>query len=176
MTSQRAIKYFEQIKENFKNFGYPTPFLNVQGLSTDTAFFPNCQVVEFDFDALTWVAGNRKIVFLQVPAGFGESDSVKTQSHAAGTFIDGSYKWIMLFEAQAALTNASGATRLAFDKFVADALHIVRGQHQAPVDVYFCNNTEEPKVQGVNGAVASSTHLTKIASLLPYGRTYPGGI
>lgn len=176
MSSPRVVKIFEMLKENFHNLGYAFPVKNAQGSSTDAAFFSGCQGLVFDFDAATWVTGNRRMVLLAIPAGYGESDAVKTQSHAAGTFIDGSVKFVMVVEAQTTLSNVSSAAALACARFQADLLHILRGQMQAPVDLYICNNTQEPKVAGVNGAVASSTNLTKVASLLPYGRTYVGGI
>jgi hypothetical protein len=176
MSSPRIVKVLEMMKENFHNLGYAFPVKNVQGTSTDTAFEEGCQGLVLDFDAAAWVTGNRRAVLLAEPAGFNESDSVKTQSHAFGTFIDGSSKMILVIEAQTLISNVSSAAALAWQKFQADLFHILRGQLSAPVDVYFCNNTEEPKVAGINGAVASSTHLTKLATLLPYGRTYMGGI
>lgn len=176
MTSPRVVKIFEMLKENFHNLGYSLPVKNTQGLSTDTAFFNGTQGLVIDFDAASWVTGNRRAVLLAVPAGYGEADAVKTQSHASGHFIDGSVKFVLIYEAQTLLSDASSAAALAWAQFNADALHIIRGQMQAPVDVYFCNNTQEPKVKGINSAGASSTNLTKIATLLPYGRTYPGGI
>jgi len=176
MSSPRVVKMFEILKENFHNLGYTAPVKNIQGTSTDTAFEKGCQGLVMDFDSASWVTGNRRFVLLAEPAGFNESDAVKTQSHAFGTFIDGSSKLILVIEAQPVITHASAASVLAWQKFQADVFHILRGQLSAPVDAYFCNNTEEPMVAGIDSAVASSTHLTKIATLLPYGRTYMGGI
>lgn len=176
MSSPRVVKMFEILKENFHNLGYVNPVKNIQGKSTDTAFENGCQGLIMDFDSASWATGNRRFVLLAEPAGHNEHDAVKTQSHASGTFIDGSSKLIVVFEAQVGLAHTSTTAELAFAKFQADLFHILRGQLSAPVDVFFCNNTEEPMVQGIDSAVASSTHLTKIATLLPYGRTYMGGI
>jgi len=176
MASPRVIKIFEALKEGFHNLGYPIPALNNQGKSTDANFDPGCQAVVLDFDAASWVTGNRRVVVLAEPAGYNEADAVKTQSHASGYFIDGSVKFKVITEAQAGLSHTSLQPALDFEKFYADCLHILRGQLSAPIDLYFCDNTEEPKIAGLNSAGASSIHLTKLATLLPYGRTYPGGI
>jgi hypothetical protein len=176
MSSPRIVKIFDMLKENFQNLGYSTPAKNVQGTSSDANFKNGCQAVLMDMDAGAWVSGNRRFIVLAEPCGFGEHAAVKTQSHASGTFIDGSVKLVLVFEAQPVISHASNATVLAWQKFYTDILHIIRGQYSAPVDVYFCNNTEEPLVAGLDSAVASSTHLTKMATLLPYGRTYVGGI
>jgi hypothetical protein len=176
MSSPRVVKIFEMLKENFHNLGYSLPVKAVQGTSSDAAFFNGTQGLVIDFDAAAWVTGNRRAVLLAVPAGYGEADAVKTQSHAAGTFIDGSVKFVLVTEAQTTLSNVSSAAALAHAKFQSDLLHILRGQLQAPVEAYFCNNTQEPKVAGLNSATVSSTNLTKVGSLLPYGRTYMGGI
>jgi hypothetical protein len=176
MSSPRVSKMFEILKENFHNLGYAIPSKNAQGTSTDASFLNACQGVVVDFDAAAWVTGNRRFVLCAIPAGFNESDAVKTQSHAFGHMIDGSVSLAVVVEAQAGLSHASVAAELAYQKFFADLLHVLRGQMQAPVELYICDNTEEPKVAGIDGQVASSTHLTKVASLLPYGRTYMGGI
>jgi hypothetical protein len=176
MSSPRVVKMFEILKENFHNLGYPFPVKNIQGTSTDAAFENGCQGLVMDFDSSTWVTGNRRFVLLAESAGYNFHDAVKTQSHASGTFIDGSSKMILVLEAQAGLSNASTAAELAYGKFQADVLHILRGQLSAPVDVYFCNNTDKPEVEGIDSSTGSSTFLTKLATLLPYGRTYVGGI
>ena len=175
MSSVRVIKIYEQLKENFKNLGYPKPSYSVQGITTDTTF-NGAQCVIYDFTSATWATGNYRFAIMAFPCGYGESDSVKTQSHAAGQFIDGSVRFGLIYEANVALSHTSTAAVMAFDKFVMDTMHIIHGQMQAPVDVYITDNTVEPVLKGINGAAASSANITKIATLLPYGRTYAGGI
>lgn len=176
MASPRVVKILEIMKENFHNLGYSLPVKNVQGKSADAAFFPGTQGLVIDFDAATWATGKRRAVLLAIPAGFGESDAVKTQSHAAGNFIDGSVKFALVVEAAAGLSHTSTEAELAFARFQADILHVLRGQLSSPVDLYVCDKTEQPEIEGIDGSTASSAHLTKVGSLLPYGRTYVGGI
>ena len=53
-------------------------------------------------------------------------------------------------------------------------LHVLRGQLSAPIALYLTAAGTEPKVIGLEGAVANAG--AAVASLSPYGRSYVGGI
>lgn len=127
--------------------------------------------VLIDFDGLSWATGQKRAILVATPAhDQNDTAAMKTQSHASGTFIDGSVSFTMYMEAPADHTGAHA-------QFLQHLMHHLRGQLAAPVNLKICANATEPTIQGVNGAGASATYVDG-GMHLPYGggSAYPGGI
>lgn len=119
--------------------------------------------------AVIEMGGSKKVILIAEPAGDDQPDSMKTQSHAQGFFLDGSVKFHAFLEDSDAATDAELAL------WRAQVTQHLAGQLGAPVKLHLSANGTAPQVQGVAGA-GSDAATTELDWLLPYGMTYPGGV
>ena len=125
--------------------------------------------VVIDFDGSSWSTANRRVIVVAQPASDANNTSqLKTQSHALGTFIDGSVWFKVYSETPANWTGDHAA-------FLRKVQQHLLGQLGAPMQLVLTANGTEPTVDGVNGESATATS-TAAEKMLPYGLTYPGGV
>lgn len=166
MSAPRMSKFLKQLEENLYNLGagkaqrkwfgddsngYAAALYNFTDSSapttTDKAFVIRMKTNEVA--GLTWPNGMR------------------TQSHAAGQYLDGNALVEVYFESPASFTSAHA-------KFVQEVIHVLRGQNGAVCRVSFTAAATLPTLNGVDGA-SSDVLGTELAVFLPYGRTIAGG-
>jgi len=175
MSSPRVQKQFEAMPNQIRRLGkYAIDFREVmrwQGRvdsSTDTDF-AGYDAAVMDFDSLTWSTGNQRAILVAEPAqDQNKTAAMKTQSHAAGHYIDGSSRYHLFVETPAAWTGDHA-------RWLRDLSHHCRGQLGSPTKFWFTANGDEPTIKGVNGAAATET-TTEGEWMLPYGMTYAGGV
>lgn len=170
MSSPRVTKIHQLLEEGLKNLGQPKAKLVSFGTAQGKY---QSVVLNFSKASGSWASADLKAIVVAIPAGDGLPDSVKTQSHASGLFIDGSVNFQVWMESVPASASPTAGEK-AFIKFQQDLLHVLRGQLSAPVSLFLTAAGTEPKVTGLESAVADAG--SAIASLMPYGRSYAGGI
>lgn len=154
MASFRVVKFFEALEENLRNLGWGSAQYKAQSV------IGGKQALSANWSGAAAPAANELgFVLLAKEAGEDFPDSVRTQSHAAGEFIASSFELELHIE-QPVIAQASQF------KFLMDALHALRGQNGAPVELFVYADESAPT--GLAG--------TSMGKLLPYGRTYVGGI
>ena len=154
MGSFRVVKFFKQLEENLNNLGWGKAQLMQQSV------IGGQQALTANWSGAAAPAANELgFVLLAKEAGEDYADSVRTQSHASGEFIASSFSLELHIE-QPVLAEAEQF------KFLMDVLHACRGQHGAPVELLVYADEAAPT--GLAG--------TSVGELLPYGRTYVGGI
>jgi hypothetical protein len=179
MSSLRVAKIFQAMPNQIKLLGgYSKDWQEAivwQGRvdSTNTDGLAGKDACVIDFTSATWTSGtdNLRAVLVAIPAQdqiAGSVDASKTQSHAAGYFMDGGARFQVYFETAAAVTDAQSA----FQRYVT---HHLLGQNSAPVELFFCANNTEPTVEGVNGAGATAS-FTSAGVYLPYALGFAGGV
>lgn len=154
MASFRVVKFFEALEENLNNLGWGKAKLKSQSTIAGK------QALTANWSASSAPAANElTFVLLAKEAGDDFEDSVRTQSHASGEFIASSFELELHIE-QPVLAEPEQF------KFLMDVLHACRGQHGAPVELKVYADESAPT--GLAG--------TSMGKMLPYGRTYVGGI
>ena len=119
-----------------------------------------------------WATGDLAMILVAVPCGSILPQSMQTQSHAFGTFIQGSVTFELYMEGINMAVNTSIAAQIKFEQ---DVIHALRGMNGSPVTLFLTQSpAAEPTVLGFNGAVA--TVGNQVAVLAPYGIAAPGGI
>jgi len=173
MSSNRVQKYFEGALEQIKRLGgYTGQARDAMIWQGRVASGPNAgkDACVIDFTSATWADGNKRVILLAEPASdLNGTAAMKTQSHASGNFIDGSVRFKMYCETPEAFTDAQAA-------FFRHVEHHLRGQLSAPVEIFYGTNDVEPKLNGVNGAVADSAGLTSAGVDQPALWASPGGV
>lgn len=176
MSSPRVTKIFEGLAEQLRRQGYvdalakdgTRPAIRWIGRDAD-----NRDAVLIDLTSASWSTANLRAIVVAKPASDKtDTAALKTQSHAAGHFLDGSVSFELYMECHSN-SNAGQASEHA--RFQREMLHILRGQLGAPVTLKLTDNGVEPTVEGVNGAGATAA-TTDAGTFLPYGMTYPGGV
>lgn len=173
MSSPRVQKMYQGMPDQLKRLGFYTlkpasDAIRWAGRAASGSEAGKDAAV-FDFDALAWATGQKRAVLVASPAhDQNDTAAMKTQSHASGTFIDGSVSFTLYAETPADHTGAHA-------QFLQHMLHHLRGQLGAPVNMKLCANATEPTIQGVNGA-GSSASYTDAGTFLPWGMSYPGGV
>ena len=128
-----------------------------------------------NFTDATSSAGDLQF-FIQIKAwevaGNVWPESMRTQSHAKGQFIEGPGLVELVLEAVD--MSAPSAGQLAQEKFAADIVHIIRGQNSATVRLFKTAPGVLPTLNGVNGAGAD-VKGAQVGVLLPYGRAVAVG-
>jgi len=174
MSSIRNQKYFQQMPENIiKLGGYNVNFVSVvkwSGLVTAGDYIGKDAAV-LDFTAGTWAAANKRIIVIAEPASEAGKlpDAMKTQSHASGHFLDGSSRFHVFCETPAGFLDDHA-------KFLRLVQQHITGQLAAPMKLYACDNTDQPEVEGVDGAAATTATMAEGGWILPYGYAVPGGV
>lgn len=169
MSSHAIFEKLAQLDEGMKNLGNPAALKKLFGTTADGR---PAIVLNLSKASGAWASLDLKVIVVATPAGFGDLAAFKTQSHASGEFIDGSYSFEVWMEGQD-LSGAPSTAKQALAKFESDIVHVLRGQNGAPVNVMLTQGAE-PTVNGVDGAVASVGALW--ARLMPYGRSFAGGV
>ncbi len=173
MSSMRVQKIFEGMPEQIKRLGgYDYDIkavLRWQGrVAAGTHAGKDACVL--DIDSATWADNNRRCIVVAHPAtDLSNTAALKTQSHAAGHYIDGSVRFSVYAETPESWTGSQA-------KFMRQVMHHLVGQLGAPVELFWGNNDAEPTVQGVNGAGADSAGLTSAGTDLPGLWPAPGGV
>lgn len=173
MSSVRVQKYFEAALEQIKRLGgYSGDAKAAMRWQGRVTAGPNAgkDACVIDFDSATWADNNRRVILLAEPASdLNNTAGMKTQSHSAGQYLDGSVRFKMYCETPESWTGAQAA-------FLRHVEHHLRGQLGAPVEVYYGTNDTEPALQGVNGAGADSAGLTSAGVDLPGLWPSAGGV
>jgi len=175
MASVRILKFFQSLPDQLKKLGrYSFNVNNVivwQG-SIAAGPYAGCMGAVIDIDSSTWADGNRRAVLVAVPDNFTMPNSMKTQSHAAGQYLDGSFSFRMYLETPEAWTDAQA-------QFGRLLMHELVGQNGAPTELFFGTNDVQPRVEGVDGASGANESACSFASAglyRPYALSYTGGI
>jgi hypothetical protein len=177
MSSPRVQRIFEALPSQIKNVGGHTFDINGvtvwRGLVASTAPQAGKDAVVIDIDSATWADNNRRIILIAEPyADKNNVSAFKTQSHAAGQFIDGSVSFKLYYEASESPTGAQ-------EKFFRQVLHCLVGQLAAPVEIFIGTNDVQPRVEGVDGASGANETACSFVSAgkyLPYGMAVAGGV
>lgn len=173
MSSVRVQKYFEAMPEQIKRLGgYSYDFRQVIRWQGRVTAGPHAgkDAMVLDIDSAAWADNNRRCIVLATPASdLNNTAAMKTQSHAAGHYLDGSVRFSVYAETPESWTGAQAA-------FMRHVMHHLRGQLAAPVELFWGNNDAEPTVQGVNGAGADSAGLTSAGVDSPALWPAPGGV
>lgn len=175
MGNTRAVSQLKQMPDQLKKLlkvaGSVNSFVKWAG-SVDTGAHAGTTGVLIDLDNTTWADNNRRVIILAVPGESILPSTMKTQSHAAGQFIDGSFSFQMYLENPEDWTGAQA-------QFVRCLQTILVGQNAAPCEIFFGTNDVEPRVEGVNGATSGNEVSSGFVSggiMLPYSLSYSGGI
>jgi hypothetical protein len=168
MSSPRVQKLFEAMPDQLKRLGGYTfdirQVIRWQGRAADGK-----DACVIDIDSATWADNNRRVIIVAEPASDkNNTTAMKTQSHAAGHYLDGSVKFKVYAETPEAWTDAQAH----FMRLVQQ--HIV-GQLAAPMELLLTANDTQPTVDGVNGAGATAS-ATSAGTYLPWGMSYTGGV
>lgn len=175
MSSPRAQKQFQAMPDQLKRLGGYTFDINGvlrwQGrVGTNDLGLAGYDACVLDLDATVWADNARRVLIVAVPAqDKNGTAAMKTQSHAAGMYLDGSYSFKCYVETPESWTGEQAR----WERILMQ--HLV-GQLAAPVELLYCANDTEPTLQGVNGVTAASASFTTAGTYLPYGMTYPGGV
>jgi len=180
MSAPRFHKVIKQLEEGLYNLGYAKA--KAKWLGNDAA---SNAAGYMNFTDTTSSTGDIQFIVRMKAwevAGHAWPDSMKTQSHASGEFIEGPalveiFMEAALADASAGMfsgTAATAAAAIARMKFQEDILHILRGQNGAMVRLYLTAPGSVPSVNGVNGAGSDSLG-SSIGVLLPYGRVAAPG-
>lgn len=140
MSSPRVQKIFQGMTESLRKLGpYESAFkTGIKWQGIDTA---GEDAVVIDVDSPTWGTGNRRVIITASVAGSTMPAAMRTQSHAAGHFLDGSVSFVVRVETPASFTNAH-------NKFMLEILHVLRGQLGAPMELLLTANGVEPRLPG----------------------------
>jgi len=168
MSSPRIQKIYQGLTESLRKLGpYADAFktgIKWQGHSTDGK-----DSVVIDLTATTWATQNLRVVIVADPAhDVNNTDAFRTQSHAAGMFLDGSVSFRLFME-----TPTDWTGDLA--KFQREILHVLRGQLGAPIQLLLTAETVEPTYAGVNGETLTAA-TTDAGQYQPYYFAVAGGI
>lgn len=173
MSSLRVQKIFEGMPEQLKRLGgYTYDTKQVIRWAGRVTAGPHAgkDAMLLDIDSATWAASNRRCIVVAHPASdLNNTAALKTQSHAAGHYIDGSVRFSVYSETPASWTDAQAA-------FMRKVMHHLLGQLGAPTELVWEANGTEPELQGVNGAGADSAGLTSAGTDLPGLWPAPGGV
>lgn len=168
MSSPRISKIFIGLTESLRKLG---PYANAfkTGLVWSGIDLNGGNACVIDLTSATWATAHLRAVLVSIPAHDSQNlAALKTQSHAAGMFIDGSVSFQLIMEDAASNMSAHA-------KFQREIMHVLRGQLGAPVELLLTANTVEPKVNGVNGAT-STADTTSAGTYQPYFFAVSGGI
>ena len=171
MNSQRVQKLFQAMPDQIKRLGgYSFDINSVirwQGRVTAGAHAGKDAMI-LDIDSATWADNNRRVIIVAEPAAdLNNTAAMKTQSHAAGMYIDGPVRLKVYCETPEAWTDAQA-------KFQRLVQHHIVGQLSCPMELYFGTNDVKPEIQGVEGAVADSAGLASAGWYLPWGMATMG--
>lgn len=171
----RGLQLFKSFPDQLKKLGKYTTSTSAMVVWVGTigsgpyAGFP---AAVLDASAATWADNNKRVVLVGVPANNLMPDTMKTQSHAAGQFIQDSFSFRAYFETPEDWTGAQAAwTRIV--------THVIVGQNAAPLEIFFGDNDVQPIVEGVNGGTSGQQVTSNFVSAgvyLPYALSYSGGI
>jgi len=176
MSSPRVQKYFEAMPQQIKNLGgYTYNFRTVIVWQGRVTTGPNAgkDAMVMDIDSATWADNNRRVLILATPASdLNATAAMKTQSHAAGNYIDGSVRFAMYVETPESWTNAQAYFTRAVE-------HHLRGQLGSPVEVFYGANDVQPILEGVNGGTSGQETTSTFVSAgtdIPALWPAPGGV
>lgn len=180
MSSPRVQKIFEAMPNQLRRLGkYDVDFREVvrwQGrISADTDGYEGFDACVIDLDSATWSTLNKRVLLVaEAAADQNRTQAMLTQSHASGHFLDGSVRFHAYMESPVEFFGASAAAK-AYAKFIHLVQQHIVGQLAAPLQIHFVDATDEPELDGANGASATAPSEA-MEWLLPYGMTYPGGV
>lgn len=170
MSSPRIRQQMHQLPEQLVKLGKysVSPLKAVRWTGQDV---DNNDAVVIDLDSGTWATNQKRII---VVGEAGESilpESMRTQSHSKGNFLEGGIRFHVYMESPDAVIAATDG----LDEFMRHTLHQLRGMMGAPVQLHLTANGTEPTVEGVEGAGSTAAN-TASEWMLPSSLAYPGGI
>jgi hypothetical protein len=169
MSTPRNQRTFQGMIDQIKRLGpYSNDPLTVitwsgQVDSSNTDGFAGMDAAVLDFGS------GKKVIVIAEPAGAQFNAAFKTQSHAAGHFIDGSSRFHAFMETPANWTGANA-------RFKEVVQHHILGQLAAPLKFWLSANGDGIAVKGVAGAGATTASAVGAEWLIPYGQVYAGGV
>jgi hypothetical protein len=168
MSSPRIQKVYQGLTNSLRLLGpYKDAFKT--GIKYQGHDAAGKDAVVIDLTAAVWATGNLRAIIVADPASDANNTAAfKTQSHAAGMFLDGSVSFRVYMETPADFTGDAA-------KFQREILHVLRGQLGAPIQLLLTANAVEPTVNGVNGAVATAV-TTDAGTYQPYFFAVAGGV
>lgn len=168
MSSPRVQKIFIGLTNSLRLLG-PYPDAYKTGIKFQGHDAAGKDAVVIDLTSATWAAGNLRVIIVADPStDVNNTAAFKTQSHAAGMFLDGSVSFRVYAETPANHTGDAA-------KFQREVLHVLRGQLGAPLTLLLTANTVEPTVAGVNGEALTET-TTDAGTYSPYFFAVAGGV
>lgn len=168
MSSPRVQKIYQGLTEQLRKLGpYPNAFkTGTVAVGRDST---GRDAVVIDLTSPTWSTANLRVIIAANPASdAGNTAAFKTQSHASGTFIDGSVSFEVRMETPANHTGSHA-------RFTREIMHALRGQLGAPMQLLLTANGTEPTLNGINGA-GSTAATTDAGTYQPYFFALPGGV
>lgn len=168
MSSPRVQKIWQGLTEQLRKLGpYPNAFKS--GIIAQGRDAAGRDAVLIDLTGSSWATGNLRVIVAANPASdVNNTAALKTQSHAAGHYMDGSVSFDVYMETPATWTGSHA-------RFQREMLHALRGQLGAPVTLLLTANGDEPTLDGLNGAAATET-TTDAGTYQPYFFALPGGV
>lgn len=168
MSSPRIQKIYQGLTESLRKLGpYASAFKT--GIKWQGRDANGKDAVVIDLTATAWATANLRVLVVAEPASDANNTAaLKTQSHAAGHFLDGSVSFDVYMETPADYTGEHA-------KFHREILHVLRGQLGAPVHLLLTANAVKPTVNGVDGAGATAA-TTDAGTYQPYFFAVAGGI
>jgi hypothetical protein len=167
---QVVVNTFKLLSEQLYNLGNGKYLNRVFG--QDSRGYETMLLDFSNLPGAAWASGEKQLIVVAVPAGDALPQSMQTQSHAYGNFIQGSCAFEIYMEG-VDFSAALSAPVKDFIKFQQDVIHAFRGQNGAPISLFLTEGVA-PAVNGFNGAVATVGSLAAV--LAPYGRGVNGGI
>lgn len=173
MASPRFGKYFKHIEEGLFNLGYEKAKAKLQ--SEDDA---GNMTGWMNFTAAGSAAGDLQLFVRFLPwevAGLNWPERMRTQLHSQGQYAEGPALVELIMENGPAVPDA------AVEKFRADVLHILRGQHAATTRHKLTDNATSPGANLISGgalvtaAATWDAEGTLVGVLPPYGRSAAPG-
>jgi len=174
MSSIRNQKYFQQMPDQIiKLGGYKgVSFMSaiVWSGRVESGSLAGKDAAIIDLSGASWATGNKRFIVVAESASDAGKlpDAMKTQSHAAGVFIDGSSRFHVYCESPASFTDDLAT-------FMRLVQQHITGQLAAAMQIHATANGVKPELEGVDGAVASAS-FDDAAWVLPYGMAVAGGV
>ena len=188
MTSPLFTKIFQSVEENLYNIGYTGKAKRkwfgdiAAGGSTQIGNIVPVAACLMNFTDVAYPT-TTDLAFIAVfrndeVAGISWPKAMTTQLHAYDQFAQASGFVDLFFETPAYGAATPDATDIAMNKFIADVMHIFRGQFGVRVRVHFTDKADAVTIAGVDSkdqVAETAITITEMGTFLPYGRIAAAG-
>ena len=174
MARPNPIVQLRNIKDTLRHYGYSYPQAYSEGVDNS-----NNPCVRFIINATTWssTAGQEtQTAIVRAVSNPGNIFPTTALTPSVdGTVSNGVFSFDVFFEDMGALTTSSSALIKSVVKFHEDVLHVLRGNMQNSVSLYYTAKGTEPKVNGFNGTALDENNWIPMGTLIPGGRVVAPG-